>query len=223
MAMAASEADRLRVARELLLSLITGSSITLVLAMMKAGDILPEVAELLLRPGPYVVGKLGVNGPGGILLSVLGDGIFYGSLPFLIMRLRSAQRRPHASPSLKFEPLIERRRATRLPLRTPVFVYGRYSDGNGNEPFSENTETLNVSALGGLIPLAAKVAPAQKLILFNAESNAELSCRVARTIRTATGETMIGVEFAQSSAHFWQASESDATNGLSRSAVQSSI
>jgi hypothetical protein len=221
--MAASEADRLRVARELLLSLITGSSITLVLAMMRAGDVLPEVADLLLRPGPYVVGKLGASGPGGILLSVLGDGIFYGSLPFLIMRMRSSRGRPQASPSLKFEPLIERRRAARLPLKMPVFVYGRYSDGNGNEPFSENAETLNVSAVGGLIPLAAKVSVAQKLILFNAESNAELPCRVARTIRTSTGETMIGVEFAQFSAHFWQAPELPASTSLASGALQSSV
>jgi hypothetical protein len=204
MVMAASEADRLRVPRELLLSLITGSSITLVLAMMRAGGVVPEIADLLLRPGAYAAGKLGVSGAGGILLSVLGDGIFYGSLPFLIMRLRSAQRRPQASLTPKFEPLIERRRAARLPLKMPVFVYGRYSDGNGNEPFSEISETLNVSALGGLIPLAANVSVAQKLILFNAESNAELPCRVARKILTGTGETMIGVEFSQSSANFWQ-------------------
>ncbi|MGH9573593.1 MAG: PilZ domain-containing protein [Candidatus Acidiferrales bacterium] len=221
--MAASEADRLRVARELLLSLITGSSITLVLAMMRAGGAVPEIADLLLRPGAYAASKLGVGGAGGILLSVLGDGIFYGSLPFLIMHLRSAQRRPKVSSSLKFEPLTERRRAARLPAKTPVFVYGRYNDGNGNEPFSEISETLNVSALGGLIPLAAKVSVSQRLILFNAESNAELPCRVARTIRTVTGETMIGVEFAQSSAQFWKAPEPDAIASLAPSAIHSNI
>lgn len=222
MDMGTTEADKLRVARELLLSLITGSAVTLALAMMRAGDAIPEIADLLLRPGAYAAGKLGASGPGGILLSVLGDGIFYGSLPFLIMRMRSAPRR-RPVPSLKFEPLVERRRTSRLPLKMPVFVYGRYSDGNGNEPFSENSETLNVSALGGLIPLAAKVTLAQKLILFNVESNAEMPCRVARTLRTATGETMIGVEFAQSSAHFWQTSEPGATAGLATSAVHSSI
>jgi hypothetical protein len=202
--MAASEADRFRVAGEMVLSMIAGSSITLILAMMRAGGFLSEMADALLRPGAYVAAKLGVTGSGGILLAVIADGMLYGSVPFLIVCIRAVRRRKPQPPVQRFEPLIERRRAARLPLKMPVFVYGRYSDGNGNEPFSENTETLNVSALGGLIPLAANVSIAQKLILFNAESNAELPCRVARKIRTAIGETMIGVEFAQSSANFWQ-------------------
>jgi len=206
MVMAASEADRFRVAGEMVLSMIAGSSITLVLAMMRAGGLLSDIADALLQPGAYVATKLGVTGSGGILLAVIADGILYGSVPFIIMSIRAARRRKPQLPVHKFEPLIERRRAARLPLKTPVFVYGRYSDGNGSEPFSENTETLNVSALGGLIPLAAKVSVEQKLILFNAESNAELPCRVARTIHTATGETMIGVEFTQASTSFWQAS-----------------
>lgn len=204
--MAASEADRFRVAGEMVLSMIAGSSITLVLAMMRAGGFLSEMADTLLRPGAYVAAKLGVSGSGGILLAVIADGIFYGSVPFLIFCIRAVRRRKPQPPVQKFEPLIERRRAARLPLKMPVFVYGRYSDGNGNEPFSEISETLNVSALGGLIPLAADVSVAQKLILFNAESNAELPCRVTRLIRTAMGEKMIGVEFAQSSAQFWQVS-----------------
>ncbi len=218
--MAASEADRFRVAGEMVLSMITGSSITLVLAMMRAGGFFSDIADTLLRPGAYVAAKLGVTGSGGILLAVIADGIFYGSVPFLIVCIRAARRRKPEPSVQKFEPLIERRRAARLPLKMPVFVYGRYSDDNGNEPFSEVSETLNVSAVGGLIPLAARVTPAQRLILFNVESDAELPCRVARTLRTATGETMIGVEFAQPSAQFWQAAASAEASETARRAVE---
>jgi hypothetical protein len=201
----------------MVLSLIAGSSITLVLAMMRADGFLADIADTLLRPGAYVADKLGVTGPGGILLTVLADGIFYGSLPFLIMRMRAAKHRKPRAQLHKFEPLIERRRAARVTVKAPVFVYGWTS----NEPFSEMTESLNISSLGGLLPLAAKVVPAQKLILINADSNAELPCRVARAIRTAGGETMIGVEFSQSSAQFWQAPEPAAD--LTRLPIHSAV
>lgn len=207
MVMAASDAGRLRVTRELLLSLIAGSAATLVLAMLRAGDVVPGITEFLLRPGPYVAGKLGMTGSSGALLSVLGDGIFYGAIAFLLMRLRPSGRKAAQPPQLKLEPLTERRRAARLPVKKEVFIYGWNGEDNGDEPFSENTETLNISAVGGLIPLAAKVAPAQKFILINAESNAELPCRVARTIRTPAGNTIVGFEFSQYAANFWQTPE----------------
>jgi hypothetical protein len=219
--MAVSGADRPQVGRELLLSLIAGSAVTLALAMLRAGDVVPGITEFLLRPGPYIAGKLGVSGSSGVLLSVLGDGLFYGAIALLLIRLRPSRRKASPSSQLKLEPLIERRRAARLPLKKEVFVYGWNSDGNGDEPFSENTETLNISAVGGLIPLSAKVAPAQKFILINAESNEELPCRVARTIRTPAGNTIVGFEFSQSAANFWQSPE-PATAAAER-AVHSAI
>ncbi len=42
------------------------------------------------------------------------------------------------------ELLVDQRRAQRLPIFLPVQVYGKL-DG---APFSENTETINVSACG---------------------------------------------------------------------------
>ncbi|HEY6464719.1 MAG TPA: hypothetical protein VIY69_01930 [Candidatus Acidoferrales bacterium] len=223
MVMAASEPGKPQVARELLLSLIAGSAVTLALAMLRAGDFVPGITEFLLRPGPYVAGKLGVTGSGGVLLSVLGDGIFYGAIAFLLLRLRPSRRMSAQPPQLKLEALTERRRAARLPLKKEVFVYGRNDDGNGDEPFSENTETLNVSAVGGLIPLAAKVAPAQKFILINTESNEELPCRVARTIRTPAGNTIVGFEFSQAMANFWQSPETEVNGDIAAPALHSAI
>lgn len=223
MVMAASEPDKPQVARELLLSLIAGSAVTLVLAMLRAGDFVPGITEFLLRPGPYVAGKLGVTGSPGVFISVLGDGIFYGVIAFVLLRLRPSRRKSAQAPQLKLEPLSERRRAARLPLKKEVFVYGWNGDDNGDEPFSENTETLNISAVGGLIPLAAKVSPSQKFILINAASNEELPCRVARTIRTPAGNTIVGFEFSQVMANFWQSPEPAASNDLAAAAAHTAI
>ena len=94
----------------------------------------------------------------------------------------------------------DRRRGSRVALATPVFVYGWLL----NEPFSENTETLNVSAVGGLIQLSAIVIPSQELILTNLKTNEDLPCRVARSIRSRDGKTLVGVDFLQPSPNFWQ-------------------
>ncbi len=63
--------------------------------------------------------------------------------------------------------LDDQRRAQRLPIYLPVQVYGK-RDG---VPFSENTETINVSACGGLVPISADVVRAQKLILTNLQTD----------------------------------------------------
>ncbi|MGH9739367.1 MAG: PilZ domain-containing protein [Candidatus Acidiferrales bacterium] len=112
-----------------------------------------------------------------------------------VRRVRSVQRGARS-----LEPLVDRRRAHRVLLATSVFVYGWV----GGEPFSENTETLNVSAIGGLMPLTVKVVPSQKLILSNPKSSEDVPCRVARSIQTSDGKIAIGFEFLHTSANFWQ-------------------
>jgi hypothetical protein len=94
----------------------------------------------------------------------------------------------------------DRRRSHRVALATPVFVYGWLVD----EAFSENTETLNVSANGGLIPLSGVVIPSHELILTNLQTNEDLTCRVARTTRAEDGKILVGLDFLQASPNFWQ-------------------
>jgi len=126
----------------------------------------------------------------------LGDGALYGLLPFVVTHLRSRRRRRLSrTPERK-----DRRRSSRVALATPVFVYGWLAD----EPFAENTETLNVSAVGGLIQLSAKVIPSQELIITNLQTNEDLACRVARSIGTENGKTLAGLDFLQASPNFWQ-------------------
>jgi hypothetical protein len=100
--------------------------------------------------------------------------------------------------------LHDQRRAQRLPITMPVLVYGRL----GEKPFFEPTETINVSARGGLIPLATEVARQQELILTNMQTEEELLCRVARLIRSERGQMLAGLEFVQSAPGFWRSAHS---------------
>jgi hypothetical protein len=98
--------------------------------------------------------------------------------------------------------LDDQRRAQRLPIYLPVQVYGKL-DG---EPFSENTQTINVSAWGGLVPISASIVRAQNLILTNLQTDQDLTCRVARLIRSERGQVLAGLEFLQSAPGFWRSS-----------------
>jgi len=178
------------------LSWVAGIVITLLLAVLRAIHIAPGVTDILLRPGLYL-GRA-VNGKSVLntVVLALGDGALYGLLPFVVTHLRSRRRRRLSrTPERK-----DRRRSSRVALATPVFVYGWLAD----EPFAENTETLNVSAVGGLIQLSAKVIPSQELIITNLQTNEDLACRVARSIGTENGKTLAGLDFLQASPNFWQ-------------------
>jgi hypothetical protein len=104
--------------------------------------------------------------------------------------------------------LQDQRRAQRLPIYLPVQVYGKL-DG---VPFSEATETINVSACGGLVPISTAVVRAQKLILTNLQTNQDLPCRVARLIRSERGQLLAGLEFLQSAPGFWRSSPAAAND-----------
>jgi hypothetical protein len=124
------------------------------------------------------------------------SGVVIILLLVVAIHLWSRRRRPFSrAPERK-----DRRRGSRVALATPVFVYGWLLD----EPFSENTATLNVSAVGGLIQLSAKVIPSHELILTNLKTNEDLHCRVARSIRAGDGKTLVGLDFLQASPNFWQ-------------------
>jgi hypothetical protein len=92
-----------------------------------------------------------------------------------------------------------KRRAHRVSAFLPVFVYGRAH----HEPFAEHAVTLNVSATGGLLALSADVAPSQKLLMANEQTDEELRCRVARVVKTEGGKTLVGFEFLSPHPNFW--------------------
>lgn len=100
--------------------------------------------------------------------------------------------------------LHDKRRAQRLPITMPVSVYGYV----GDEPFAENTESINVSLRGGLVAISVEVSCWQKIILTNLQTDEELECRIVRLIRSGTGQILAGLEFPDVEPKFWRTGSS---------------
>jgi hypothetical protein len=96
--------------------------------------------------------------------------------------------------------LHDKRRAQRLPITMPVSVYGYVND----EPFGENTESINVSARGGLVAVSVSVICWQKIVLTNLQTDEDLECRIVRLIRSGTGQILAGLEFPDLEPRFWR-------------------
>ncbi len=96
----------------------------------------------------------------------------------------------------------DRRRSERLDLRVPVFVYGHASD---DEPFYEETKTLQVNAHGGLIALAIGVKAGQRLLLGNVVTEKEQECHVVHLgPKHVNKKTKVAIEFARPPGDFWR-------------------
>jgi hypothetical protein len=186
----------LRLACEIVWALDVGIAITLVLTILRAAEIAPRVTDFLLRLGWHLL-------PGANNDRVLADAVFvlisavaYGMLAFVAIRLWRNRAGRLALPPRR----TERRRGFRVALATPVFVYGWLH----GEPFTESTETVDVSEVGGLIPISAKIAESQELILTNLRTEKDVPCRVARLAARADGERFAGLAFVERSPEFWE-------------------
>lgn len=186
---------KLHLACQIVWALDVGIAVTLVLTILRAAEIAPGTTDFLLRLGWYLL-------PGANQDRVLADAMFvlisavaYGLLAFVAIQwwLKRASR-------VACRQETERRHGFRVALVTPVFVYGWVKD----EPFAENTETVNVSESGGLIPISAKIAESQEVILSNLRSDKNVSCRVARITTRANGKRFAGLAFPQDVADFWE-------------------
>jgi hypothetical protein len=98
---------------------------------------------------------------------------------------------------------FERRRAERVPLSVPVFVYGR---GDRNEPFHEETNSLVVNAHGGLLILSSKVKFGQELWLTNPETRHEQACHVVHFVKKARKRSEVAIAFTEPAPAFWSRS-----------------
>lgn len=95
----------------------------------------------------------------------------------------------------------ERRRSPRTSLYVPVFVYG-YSATD--EPFHEETNTLQVNANGGLLRLCANVHFGQKLLLMNRLTKQEQECYVVTVgNRPRHADRHVGVALSKCAPEFW--------------------
>lgn len=98
---------------------------------------------------------------------------------------------------------FERRRSSRQSVYVPLFVYGY---GEGQEPFHQETNTLQVNANGALLRLdgSAKVHRGQKLLLMNRLTNEEQECQIVMLAkRPKHTDLRVGVAFAKAAPQFW--------------------
>lgn len=91
---------------------------------------------------------------------------------------------------------LGRRRAHRVNLNAPVFLYGSM---NG-EPFSEYSETIDVSTNGALVGINARLVPEQRILLTNLQTEQDLQCRI---VRIDNHKIVAALEFLESCPRFW--------------------
>lgn len=97
----------------------------------------------------------------------------------------------------------ERRGSSRTAMYVPVFVYGYTAE---DEPFHQDTNTLQVNVNGGLLRLDASVRHGQKLLLMNRVTQEEQECYVVTLARRPKhADVRVGVAFANSAPGFWGA------------------
>lgn len=94
----------------------------------------------------------------------------------------------------------DKRRTQRVILQIPIQVRAQFGR---DAPITEDTRTLVVNADGGLIALAMKVRPAQKLTLRNWATSMEQECRVVHVRESRTGKHEVGIAFPYAMPQFW--------------------
>ena len=107
---------------------------------------------------------------------------------------------PHVNSTPKSRQRPERS-SKRTSLRMPVVVYG-WAKNQG--AFHEGTQTLLVSAGGGLVTLSARVEPGEALFVVNKNTREEQECRVAYVQPEAEGKNKVGLAFKHAAPGFWR-------------------
>jgi len=93
-----------------------------------------------------------------------------------------------------------RRRSERVMLQIPVVVRATARDGKKVE---EETQTSVVNAHGGLIKLQMEIQTGQPILLINAKTKMEQSCRVVRVETSVGGQSAVAFEFDRPAPQFW--------------------
>jgi hypothetical protein len=92
------------------------------------------------------------------------------------------------------------RRTQRVHLQIPIQVRAQFA---GDEPITEDTTTVEVNAHGGLVALAMRVRPGQKLVLRNWATAKEQDCRVVHVREKPIGKNEVGIAFPFAIPKFW--------------------
>lgn len=95
---------------------------------------------------------------------------------------------------------IERRRTARAALCMNVLAYGEQCAG---EKFKYWTQTVSVSAHGGVIVEEGKMMAGQKFNLMNQYNRKKAECRVVSMRRGRDGVGNVAFEFVEGGENFW--------------------
>ena len=85
-------------------------------------------------------------------------------------------------------------------LQLPVVVRATARDGKKVE---EETQTSVVNAHGGFIKLQMEIQTGQPILLINAKTKMEQSCRVVRVETSVGGQSAVAFEFDRPAPQFW--------------------
>lgn len=97
----------------------------------------------------------------------------------------------------------DNRRSQRILLKIQIKVIAQFEDG---QAVIEDTATLEVNAHGGLISLAMRVRPGQRIIMRNLGTFKDQVCRVVHVRERPGGKNEVGVAFPTAMPSFWNVS-----------------
>jgi hypothetical protein len=95
------------------------------------------------------------------------------------------------------------RRSGRLTLAIPVVVWGYTAD---RKTFFEETKTVSIAAHGGRLLLSSRIAPGQRIVAYNRQTQKEMGCRVVHVQPSGEDQVEAGIEFEflAKAPDFWQ-------------------
>jgi len=96
--------------------------------------------------------------------------------------------------------ITKERRSSRVFTRISVHASGKNTEGR---KFRAKTQTIVISAHGGLLYLHEALELGSELILTNPATEEEQECRIVYLGDTSEKGTRVGVEFLCPSPHFW--------------------
>jgi hypothetical protein len=102
--------------------------------------------------------------------------------------------------------VTDHRRTHRARVKIPLFVYGSTPK---DEPFVEETCTLEINAHGALIAMKTPVSAGERLLLTNETNEKSQECTVlaVRARRGRDAECAVAVKFGAAAPAFWRKTE----------------
>jgi hypothetical protein len=91
-----------------------------------------------------------------------------------------------------------RRATTRIDAHLPLFIYGYL----GSDPFYEETFTISINGTGGLILMANRVQPGQRIMVTNQGNDQTQECVVV-SVATQPAGSYVAFKFPTPMPQFW--------------------